>query len=107
MEESSDESDAREVARFAERHGFRARFIRRMNLASGEFWGVEGGAGGDCARCNRMRLSCEGVVRPCLFSDVGFNVRELGAKAAIISALQGKPESGQQSLTGAFSRIGG
>ncbi|UCC29959.1 MAG: radical SAM protein [Phycisphaerales bacterium] len=107
VEWSSEEPDAREVASFAERVGLEVRFIRRMNLAAGEFWVVDGGAGGDCARCNRLRLSCEGLVRPCLFSDVGFNVRELGARAALVQAIEAKPESGEQCVTSTFSQIGG
>lgn len=107
VEWSSEEPDAREVATFAEREGLEVRFIRRMNLATGEFWVVDGGAGGDCARCNRLRLSCEGLVRPCLFSDVGFSVRELGAKAALVGAIEAKPESGEQCVTSTFSQIGG
>ncbi len=107
VEWSSEEPDAREVATFAEREGLEVRFIRRMNLATGEFWVVDGGAGGDCARCNRLRLSCEGLVRPCLFSDVGFSVRELGAKAALMRAIEAKPESGEQCVTSTFSQIGG
>ena len=107
VERSSDEPDAREVADFAKQNGLGVRFIRRMDLANGEFWVVEGGAGGDCPRCNRLRLSCDGVVRPCLFSDVGFNVRELGVREAINRAIEEKPESGQRCHTTTFSGIGG
>lgn len=95
------------MAALAEESGLEVRFIRRMNLAEGEFWVVEGGSGGDCARCNRLRLSCEGFVRPCLFGELGFSVRELGAREALVRAVEGKPESGQQCRTGTFSRIGG
>ncbi len=107
VERSSDETDAREVADFARQNGLGVRFIRRMDLANGQFWVVEGGAGGDCPRCNRLRISCDGVVRPCLFSDVGFNVRELGVREAIIRATEDKPESGQRCHTTTFCRIGG
>jgi cyclic pyranopterin phosphate synthase len=68
---------------------------------------VEGGSGGDCRICNRLRLTSEGLVRPCLFSDLGFSVRELGAQQALRRAIATKPESGQRCLNGSFSRIGG
>lgn len=29
-----------------------------------------------CARCNRMRLTADGAIRPCLFSDAEYSVRE-------------------------------
>ncbi len=107
VEKSSDETDAREVAAYALREGLEVRFIRNMNLEQGEFWVVQGGIGGNCELCNRLRLSSDGLVRPCLFSDVGFSVRELGARQAIIRAIDAKPESGEQCRTTTFRRIGG
>lgn len=105
---SSVEPDARSVAKFGREHGFEARFIRRMNLARGEFWPVEGGGGGgDCPRCNRLRLTCDGQVKPCLFSDLAFGVRELGAGEALRQAVLHKPESGRTCVEDAFCTVGG
>lgn len=107
VEESSAETDAREVAAFAAEQEIEVRFIRKMNLSDGEFWAVDGGVGGRCEICDRLRLSSDGQVRPCLFSDVGFDVRELGAREAIIRAIEAKPESGRTCRTTSFRRIGG
>jgi cyclic pyranopterin phosphate synthase len=104
---SSEEKDARTVASFGDEHGYEVRFIRHMDLAQGEFWVVNGGTGGQCELCNRIRLSSDGLVRPCLFSDAGFSVRELGAKEAILRAIERKPESGERCNTTTFRRIGG
>lgn len=106
VHESPDEADARDVAAFAAREGLELRFIRRMNLAEGHFAVVVGGSGGDCPRCNRLRLSSDGMVRPCLFNDIGFSVRALGAREAILRAVTAKPESGLTS-DGRFHAIGG
>jgi len=108
VSESSCESDARDVASFARRNGLEVRFIRRMNLAAGAFSVVEGGSGGDCKRCNRLRLSSDGIVRPCLFSDLGFSVRELGAARALEQAAREKPEAGKPcARDGLAQRAGG
>jgi len=107
VQESSEEPDARAVAAFAREHGFEARFIRQMNLRTGEFWVVEGGAGGDCARCGRLRLTCRGEVLPCLFSDLGYRVRELGPRGALEAAVRHKPASGRCSLDHGFHNVGG
>ena len=107
VEKSSDEADARGVAAFAMEQGLEVRFIRRMNLAAGEFWAVDGGIGGRCELCNRLRLSSDGQIRPCLFSDEGFSVRELGTREAIMQAIETKPESGKRCHTTSFRRIGG
>ncbi len=107
VEASADEPDAQSVADFAAQESLEVRFIRRMNLARGEFWVVEPGGGGDCARCNRLRLTSDGLLKPCLFSDAGFSVRELGAREALIQAIESKPPSGERCSTGTFSHIGG
>ena len=104
--DTEDEPDARDVAAYGKAAGLEVRFIRRMNLLAGTFSRVIGGEGGDCARCNRLRLSCDGKIRPCLFSDLGFRVRELGAEMAIEAAVKSKPERGNRCVT-AFNIIGG
>ncbi|NIA15729.1 MAG: radical SAM protein [Nitrospiraceae bacterium] len=106
VRQSPDEADAQTVATFAKHKGLEVRFIRRMNLRIGEFFTVIGGSGGDCPRCNRLRLSCDGMIRPCLFNDLAFSVRDLGTEEAIHRAVSAKPESGQSSQAH-FHRIGG
>ena len=107
IEQSPDEPDARGVAEFAGRRGLQVRFIPRMDLATGRFGQVIGGNGGDCARCSRLRLTSDGFLRPCLMSDVGFSVRELGAAEAIRRAVEGKPEAGTVCDKHWIRRIGG
>jgi len=104
--ESPQEQDAREVARYAADRGLQVRFIRQMVTAEGQFWPVIGGHGGKCASCNRLRLSSNGMIRPCLFSDLAFSVRELGPRRAIEWALRSKPESGAVSHN-KFYEVGG
>jgi len=107
IDSGPNEKNARSVALFAEKNGFSIRFIRKMDLEKGTFWGVIGGDGGKCSICNRLRISSNGTVTPCLFSDQGFNVRELGIKEAFIQAIHSKPEKGVMSRTHKFYNIGG
>lgn len=95
------------VKRFAENLGLKVRFIQHMNLETGEFSLVEGGEGGNCARCNRLRLTANGYLKPCLFSDLGYNVRELGIKESFAMALGRKPKSGTFNKTDSFYNLGG
>lgn len=94
VRQSQDEPDALAVAEFGRQHGYEVRFIRQMNLAEGRFSVVIGGRGGDCPSCNRLRLSCDGRVRPCLFHDLQFSVREFGATGAMLRAIEAKPKCG-------------
>ena len=49
-----------------------------MDLQKGEFTTVEGGDGGNCSACNRLRLTANGKLKPCLFNDIEFDIRKLG-----------------------------
>lgn len=104
---SSEEKDAKEVAEFAKEKGLQVRFIHQMNLQTGEFSVVEGGEGGNCARCNRLRLTSDGKIKPCLFSDLAYDVREMGAENAILTAVGKKPRAGSHSKSSEFYNIGG
>ena len=103
----SKESDAQEVKEFGKSNGLQVRIIREMFFETGCFSVVEGGGGGDCARCNRLRLSSDGRIYPCLFSDISFNVRQLGSKQALRQAVAGKPEAGGPCTHNLMHRIGG
>jgi cyclic pyranopterin phosphate synthase len=104
---SSNEADAKGVKEFCAENHLEVRFIRQMNLSTGEFSIVEGGNGGNCKVCNRLRLTTNGMVKPCLFSEDEYSVRKLGAKIALESALYHKPLNGCFNRAGSFYGIGG
>jgi GTP 3',8-cyclase len=104
---SSDEPDAKAVREFCHENGLEARFIHEMSLADGCFTIVENGHGGDCVHCNRLRLTANGMIRPCLFSNIQFNVRELGIRQSLEKAIGLKPEKGSVNVNGAFHNMGG
>ena len=103
----SEESDVESVKEFGRAKGLEVRLIRMMHFASGSFSVVEGGSGGDCQSCNRLRLSSDGGIRPCLFSDISFSVRQLGVQQALQQALAGKPECGGPCTHNWMHGIGG
>ncbi len=104
---SSSEPDAEAVKKFAGEKGLEVRFIHQMDLGKGEFSIVEGGEGGDCKRCNRLRLTANGKIKPCLFSDTSFDVREMGAREALFAAVSRKPAYGTTCSHNQFYNIGG
>jgi cyclic pyranopterin phosphate synthase len=107
ISKSSKEPDAQEVAQFAKENGLQIRFIHQMDLKTGDFKVVEGGDGGDCANCNRLRLTANGQLKPCLFSDLGYDVRKLGTDKALELSLKNKPQTGKHNFSGDFYNIGG
>jgi cyclic pyranopterin phosphate synthase len=105
--EFSNASDVQDVKEFGKSNGLEVRIIRQMCFETGYFSVVEGGSGGDCAHCSRLRLSSDGRIHPCLFSDISFDVRRLGAKSALEQAAAHKPEAGGPCTKNLMHRIGG
>ncbi len=104
---NSNEPDAREVAAFCKENDLQIRFIHQMNLQTGEFSIVEGGKGGDCKNCNRLRLTANGDIKPCLFNEMAFNVKETSVNRAFDMAVMNKPKAGTKNKSGKFYGIGG
>ena len=101
------DEDTQKLKAFCGENNLSLRFIHQMNLKNGEFSKVEGGEGGNCSRCNRVRLLANGDVKPCLFSDLAFNIRTLGQEKALQLAIGEKPRSGTFNQSGQFYNIGG
>ncbi len=104
---SIDEPDAVEVKKYSDENGLIARFIYEMDIEKGEFGVVHGGSGGDCANCNRLRLTSDGYLKPCLFSDIAFNIRQMPYEEAIAKAVDDKPACGLSANAHKFYNIGG
>ncbi|MCU0462753.1 MAG: radical SAM protein [Bacteroidales bacterium] len=107
IKKSREEEDARQIADFCLKNDLEIRNIQQMDLVKGHFSTVEGGTGGNCELCNRLRLTANGKLRPCLFNDLEFDIRELGFEEAIMKAAELKPECGSSNVTGNFYNIGG
>ena len=107
VKKDKSEPEAQAVTKFCKENDLQIRYIQEMDLGKGEFSVVDGGTGGDCGVCNRLRLTSDGKIKPCLFSDIGYDVRELGVKKALDLAIENKPKSGHKNNTGSFFNIGG
>jgi len=101
------EPEALSVKEFGKKNGLQVRFIKEMDLESGVFSVVKGGDGGKCHICNRLRLTADGFLKPCLFSEVGYNIREYGYEKAFQLAVGNKPEKGSLNNVNNFYNIGG
>ena len=97
-----------DMHRFAEAKGVVLQTIRHFSLHE------RNGSGGcitdrptSCASCNRLRLTADGFLKPCLFSDKEIRVDFNDIRASILSALAHKPESGESCRNRHMSQIGG
>ncbi len=105
--ESPDEADAIQVGNFCRKEGLQVRYIPKMDLQLGHFGIVDGGSGGDCSCCNRLRLTSDGKIKPCLFSDIAYDTRITGIRQSLEMALGNKPAKGTINLSNCFHNIGG
>ncbi len=92
---------------FTLKEGLELRLIHCMDLKKGSFTKVEGGEGGDCPHCYRIRLTSTGILKPCLFNNLGYDIRVLGAQKALDDALHNKPASGSTNTCESFHYLGG
>jgi cyclic pyranopterin phosphate synthase len=60
-----------------------------------------------CKRCNRIRLTADGKLKPCLFSDIEVTLDFSNLRESLINAIQCKPESGTTNITTQNWQIGG
>ncbi|MEA3460433.1 MAG: radical SAM protein [Bacteroidota bacterium] len=103
----SDPVEMEALQEFCDTKGLELRFIRQMDLQSGKFWRVEGGQGGHCNFCNRMRLTVDGRFIPCLFSEKEYSIIDYGIVGAFEKAILNKPRKGMANTRSTFYRIGG
>lgn len=105
--EDYSQEDQSQLEEYCHQNGLVLRFIRQMDLKKGKFWPVEGGEGGNCSICNRLRLTAGGEFKPCLFSNNAFSIRDYGIENAFLMAIGNKPKQGTINLVNSFSQIGG
>ena len=60
-----------------------------------------------CEKCNRMRLTADGYLKPCLFSDVEIKVDFENIEGSIRKAVEAKPEEGTSCSERSMRQIGG
>jgi len=60
-----------------------------------------------CSQCNRLRLTADGFLKPCLFSDREIPVNFADIKGSILEAVANKPHSGKSCNNRIMRQIGG
>jgi len=60
-----------------------------------------------CGSCNRLRLTSDGYLKPCLFSDIEIKVDPGDIEGSIRKAVEAKPEKGTSCGGRSMRQIGG
>ena len=105
----TNDRDAEEMAAFCRGKGLTLQRIHHYSLR-------ERGEAGDpleaerphaCARCNRIRLTADGKLKPCLFSDTEVPVDLADIAASFVRAIREKPARGRSCTVRGNWQIGG
>lgn len=95
---------------FARSKGLDIQYIRHMNLNNRQdidttSW--EAQRPPPCEKCNRLRLTADGHLKPCLFSDIEIKVDLDNISDCFQKAVWEKPELGYCSIQRTMNEIGG
>jgi len=60
-----------------------------------------------CRECNRLRLTADGFLKPCLFSEDEIKVDFNDIRGSILRAVAGKPKNGSSCRSRSMCQIGG
>lgn len=95
------------VRAFCERRGFRHQTIRQYDLAGKKLDEAEYDRPPRCGQCNRIRLLANGLLKPCLHSDLAFPVDFCDIEGSIRACVEAKPARGSACTTLTVGQIGG
>jgi cyclic pyranopterin phosphate synthase len=106
--EDTARTEIESMRRFCASKGLQMQTIARFSLD-------DRGSAGDgqtdkpppCAGCNRLRLTADGFLKPCLFSDHEIKVDFADIRESILRAVRLKPEKGISCASRVMSQIGG
>lgn len=105
---NDDEKD--DFLKFGREHGLEIQFIQKMSLDKTKP-PVDAShvttRPPDCHICNRLRLTADGFLKPCLLSDNEINIRDYNYAEAIKEAVSRKPKQGDKCLKRPMMFIGG
>lgn len=105
------EDEVNDFVRFGKEHQVEIQFIQRMRIDQKKPT-IPAGAvlikrPPDCRICNRLRLTADGFIKPCLLSDDEINIRQCDYATALKNAVAGKPRAGTKCLHRSMAAIGG
>jgi cyclic pyranopterin phosphate synthase len=109
IREQTREDEVREMQRFCEERGLELQKIMQFSLYDRHDLDQRFRAERPpkCARCNRIRLTADGFLKPCLFSEDEVRVDFSDIRGSILRAVDAKPESGSSCRNRTMCAIGG
>jgi len=103
------DDELEELHQFARDNGFILQLINHMTLDKNKILSENNITQRPprCDLCNRLRITADAKVRPCLFYNLEYDIKELGLKKAILEAVKNKPRYGYKNTSKSMREIGG
>lgn len=101
------EQEIEQMREFAESKGATLQLIAHYRLDVAKHDGYRFDRPPNCAKCNRLRLTSEGSLKPCLHSNIEVPVDLGNPEASIREAVRLKPASGTGCTNRSMMSIGG
>jgi cyclic pyranopterin phosphate synthase len=106
--DNTTDDEIQRMRSFCERQGLVFQTIARFSLENRERrQTMKTHRPPDCSACNRLRLTADGYLKPCLFSDNEVKVDFLDIEGSIKAAVAAKPLCGIRCRARSMSQIGG
>lgn len=107
VNESSSQEELLALAEFCAQRGILLQRIREYTLTAAKQDDVSYERPPRCAECNRLRLTADGTLKPCLHSDQEIPVDLSDPERSLREAVAGKPARGAACSNRAMIAIGG
>lgn len=97
------------MRRFCEQGGLQLQTIKHFSLNDNKDPGgaVTADRPPKCSSCNRLRVTADGFIKPCLFSGNEIRIDLADIKQSLQEAVAAKPENGRTCLNRTMNQIGG
>ncbi len=105
--ENTPETEIKEMREFCKEKGLTLQLINHYDLSSEKKNAYVFDRPPKCAVCNRIRLTADGILKPCLHSNQEIAVNPEDITASLKKAIQDKPENGSVCTNRNMIEIGG
>lgn len=101
------ENEIEHIRRFCQEKNIRSQLINHFNLKQNKNEQYLFDRPPKCGNCNRIRLLSDGVLKPCLHSEIEYKIDMANIRESLIKAILSKPERGLSCNSRKMFEIGG
>ncbi|MEN6373738.1 MAG: radical SAM protein [Smithella sp.] len=101
------ENEIEDIKRFCREKNIRSQLINHFNLKQNKNEQYLFDRPPKCGNCNRIRLLSDGVLKPCLHSEIEYKIDMANIRESLVKAILSKPERGSSCNSRKMFEIGG